>query len=104
MSEPASAPEQTRSVFAVECDQPCRGRFRAGPALSFEPFLPALASIRVLAMLGEGGMGTVYQAQQQNTHRIVALNVIKLGVATDQLLRRFEQEAEALRRLQHPLA
>jgi predicted Ser/Thr protein kinase len=53
-------------------------------------------------LLGEGGMGTVYQAEQQNPHRIVALKVIKLGIASDQSLRRFEQEAEALGRLQHP--
>jgi tetratricopeptide (TPR) repeat protein/predicted Ser/Thr protein kinase len=71
-----------------------RRELRAAPAI--------IGSYRVLAMLGEGGMGTVYQAEQQNPHRIVALKVIKLGVASDQLLRRFEQEAEALGRLQHP--
>ena len=62
----------------------------------------SIGAYRILALLGEGGMGTVYQAEQQNPHRIVALKVIKLGVANDQLLRRFEQEAEALGRLQHP--
>jgi hypothetical protein len=34
----------------------------------------------------------VYQAEQQSPERIVALKVIKLGVASDQLLRCFEQE------------
>jgi tetratricopeptide (TPR) repeat protein/predicted Ser/Thr protein kinase len=62
----------------------------------------SIGAYRILALLGEGGMGTVYQAEQQNPHRIVALKVIKLGVANDQLLRRFEQEAQALGRLQHP--
>ena len=56
----------------------------------------------ILRVLGEGGMGTVYQARQENPSRIVALKVIKAGMATPQVLRRFEQESEALGRLQHP--
>lgn len=47
-------------------------------------------------------MGTVYKAEQQSPHRIVALKIIKPGVASEHLLHRFEQEAEALGRLQHP--
>src|SRR5579863_8090707 len=66
------------------------------------PLPSTLGGYRILALLGEGGMGTVYQAEQQNPHRIVALKVIKLGASSDQLLRRFEQEAQALARLQHP--
>src|SRR5450432_4284215 len=46
--------------------------------------VPAIiGAYRVLAMLGEGGMGTVYQAEQQNPHRIVALKVIKQGISSD---------------------
>ena len=56
----------------------------------------------ILRKIGEGGMGTVYQARQENPHRVVALKVIKAGMGTEQVLRRFEQEAEALGRLQHP--
>lgn len=62
----------------------------------------SIGSYRILALLGEGGMGTVYKAEQQNPHRVVALKVIRAGVSSDQLLRRFEREAEALGRLQHP--
>ena len=47
-------------------------------------------------------MGIVYRAEQQNPQRIVALKVIRLGVASTEHLRRFEQEAELLGRLQHP--
>ena len=57
---------------------------------------------RILRLLGEGGMGSVYMAEQENPHRIVALKVIKAGFVTAELLRRFEQEAHALGRLQHP--
>ena len=57
---------------------------------------------RILRLIGEGGMGSVYQAEQENPHRIVALKVIKPGFVNGELLHRFEQEAHALGRLQHP--
>jgi eukaryotic-like serine/threonine-protein kinase len=57
---------------------------------------------RILRLVGEGGMGCVYLAEQENPHRIVALKVIKPGFVNDVLLRRFELEAQALGRLQHP--
>src|SRR5947209_1033436 len=57
---------------------------------------------RILRLLGEGGMGSVYLAKQENPHRLVALKVIKPGYVNAELLRRFEQEAHALGRLHHP--
>jgi serine/threonine protein kinase len=62
----------------------------------------SIGSYRVLGVLGEGGMGTVYRAEQQTPHRLVALKVIRAGMIGGQILRRFELEAEALGRLQHP--
>jgi tetratricopeptide (TPR) repeat protein len=47
-------------------------------------------------------MGTVYEAEQQQPHRTVALKVIKLGLGSASVLRRFENESQALGRLQHP--
>lgn len=47
-------------------------------------------------------MGSVYLAEQENPHRIVAPKVIKSGFVNAELLRRFAQEANALSRLQHP--
>jgi serine/threonine protein kinase/Tfp pilus assembly protein PilF len=57
---------------------------------------------RILRLLGEGGMGSVYLAEQENPHRVVALKVIKPGFVNAEVLRRFEQETHALGRLQHP--
>jgi non-specific serine/threonine protein kinase/serine/threonine-protein kinase len=57
---------------------------------------------RVIRLLGEGGMGTVYEAEQQEPCRIVALKVIRPGLATPERLRRFRHESQALGRLQHP--
>lgn len=57
---------------------------------------------RILRLVGEGGMGSVYLAEQEDPHRIVALKVIKPGFVSADLLRRFKQEGDALGRLQHP--
>lgn len=57
---------------------------------------------RVIRLLGEGGMGTVYEAEQDDPRRIVALKVIRPGLATPERLRRFRHESQALGRLQHP--
>jgi tetratricopeptide (TPR) repeat protein/tRNA A-37 threonylcarbamoyl transferase component Bud32 len=56
---------------------------------------------RILGVLGEGGMGTVYRAEQENPHRMVALKVIRAAMMSRDVQRRFEREAEALGRLQH---
>ena len=47
-------------------------------------------------------MGVVYEAEQEHPRRIVALKVMKPGLAGSELLRRFEHESRALGRLQHP--
>jgi serine/threonine protein kinase/tetratricopeptide (TPR) repeat protein len=57
---------------------------------------------RILAVLGEGGMGVVYRAEQDSPRRAVALKVVRPGLVSESMLRRFEHEAEALARLQHP--
>ncbi len=68
-----------------------------------ERALPAdIGRYRILHMLGEGGMGVVYEAEQENPRRAVALKLIKIGFATAELRRRFEQESSVLGRLHHP--
>ncbi len=57
---------------------------------------------RVLRLLAHGGMGAVYEAEQEHPRRKVALKLIRSGFATPDLRRRFEQEAQVLGRLQHP--
>src|SRR5215510_2562904 len=56
----------------------------------------------VTRLIGEGGMGAVYEAEQDQPRRTVALKVIKAGLAGPELIRRFAQESQALGRLQHP--
>ena len=58
---------------------------------------------RILSPLGEGGMGTVYLAEQlEPIHRRVALKVVKLGMDTAQVLARFNNERQALAMMDHP--
>jgi tetratricopeptide (TPR) repeat protein len=62
----------------------------------------AIGHYRILRLLGEGGMGAVYEAEQEHPRRTVALKVIKAAWASPALIRRFEQESQALGRLHHP--
>jgi tetratricopeptide (TPR) repeat protein/predicted Ser/Thr protein kinase len=70
--------------------------------------LPAIAigervgGYRVCSVLGRGGMGVVYGAEQENPRRTVALKLIRPGLATAEILRRFSHEAQVLGRLAHP--
>jgi serine/threonine protein kinase/WD40 repeat protein len=58
---------------------------------------------KLLQLLGEGGMGAVWVAQQQKpVKRLVALKVIKQGHDSSQILRRFEAERQVLALMEHP--
>ncbi|MBL8755523.1 MAG: protein kinase [Planctomycetes bacterium] len=57
---------------------------------------------RLLELLGEGGMGTVWRARDEALGRDVAVKVLHGGVLGRVGLQRFAQEAAALARLQHP--
>lgn len=73
--------------------------FRVG-AIDAQP--DGIGPYRIIAHLGEGGMGTVYHAEQAHPRRAVALKVVRAGVATPASLRRFEHEVDFLGRLEHP--
>lgn len=58
---------------------------------------------RLLQMLGEGGMGEVWLAEQKAPiHRTVALKLIKAGMDTKVVVARFESEQQALALMDHP--
>jgi tetratricopeptide (TPR) repeat protein len=61
-----------------------------------------IGDFRIVRRIGSGGMGVVYEAEQDAPRRSVALKVINPGVASASMLRRFEHEAQVLGRLQHP--
>ncbi len=64
---------------------------------------PNIAGYKILDLLGEGGMGVVYLAEQeQPVRRKVALKVIKPGMDTRQVVARFQAERQALAMMEHP--
>jgi WD40 repeat protein len=76
------------------------------PTLSTPPTLarglPCVGRYRLLRLLGEGGMGVVYEAEQDNPRRTVALKLIRPGLVAPALVARFTHEAQILGRLHHP--
>ncbi len=62
-----------------------------------------IGDYRLVRKIGEGGMGVVYEAEQQHPRRPVALKVIRGGRYVDEhVVKLFEREAQALARLKHP--
>ena len=61
---------------------------------------PSIPGYRITAILGEGGMGTVYTAEQDAPRRTVAIKV--LHSRSGSALARFQAEAEIMARLDHP--
>ena len=75
----------------------------AGNAVATGPHPRAIGRYDILERIGEGGMGSVYRAQQRiPIERIVALKLIKAGLDSPQVVRRFESERQALAWMDHP--
>ncbi len=55
----------------------------------------------IVSLLGEGGMGTVYEAHQKSPDRRVALKVIRAGAMSKNAVHRFKRETDMLGRLNH---
>src|SRR5262245_54818852 len=77
----------------------------APPFLAGHSGMPAwIGDYRVLGLLGRGGMGVVYEAEQQSPRRSVALKVIRGdGTVDDAHIAMFRREVEVLARLEHPM-
>ncbi len=61
-----------------------------------------LGKYRLQHVIAAGGMGTVYEALQEEPRRTVALKVMRPGLASRSALCRFKHESEILGRLRHP--
>ncbi len=62
----------------------------------------SVAHYRILRRLGRGGMGEVYEAEQDDPRRRVALKVVRAGLFGREHRARFRHEAQVLGRLRHP--
>jgi len=62
-----------------------------------------VGNYRIIQLVGEGGMGEVYEAEQEHpVRRRVALKLIKWGMDTREVVARFETERQALALMDHP--
>ncbi|MCL4196886.1 MAG: protein kinase [Phycisphaerales bacterium] len=61
-----------------------------------------IGHFKIRRLINTGGMGSVFEAVQERPRRIVALKVMKSGIASRSALRRFEYESQILARLRHP--
>jgi non-specific serine/threonine protein kinase/serine/threonine-protein kinase len=62
-----------------------------------------IGSCKLLELIGEGGMGEVWMAEQREPmQRKVALKILKAGMDSRQVVARFEQERQALALMDHP--
>jgi non-specific serine/threonine protein kinase/serine/threonine-protein kinase len=67
------------------------------------PVPERIGPYRILQVLGEGGMGVVYEAEETGAvRRRVALKVVRAGRDTHDVVARFEQERQALAVMNHP--
>jgi WD40 repeat protein len=68
-----------------------------------DPLMGAdLDGVTIVRLVAEGGMGRVYEGWQEQPGRPVAVKVMRAGIASGSLLKRFEHEARILGRLRHP--
>lgn len=74
----------------------------AGPPQHDPPLGTNLGGVTLIRVLAEGGMGRVYEARQEAPTRTVAVKVMRVGLFSASLARRFEYEAHLLARLRHP--
>src|ERR1043166_8063019 len=65
--------------------------------------LQSVGDYEILSKVAEGGMGTIYKGRNRQTGQIVAVKIVPQHMANNQvLLKRFEQEFKAAKKLDHP--
>jgi tetratricopeptide (TPR) repeat protein/serine/threonine protein kinase len=96
LEENASFLEAPPSALGVEAA-------RTIDQLMVEPQSTVIGPYKLLQQIGEGGMGSVFMAEQtQPVQRKVALKLVKPGMDSRQVIARFEQERQALAMMDHP--
>jgi eukaryotic-like serine/threonine-protein kinase len=91
--------ERMHSIFAQAANSQSGER---RPKAADRAMPETLGQYRVLRVVGEGGMGIVYEAEQPSPKRRVALKVIASGLASKSAIARFRHEAQILGQLKHP--
>jgi len=98
-------PDRLKRLFAVGLEEESAGHEVATASLEQIMEKPGgeIGRYKLLSVIGEGGMGIVYLAEQnQPIRRRVALKVIKPGMDSKRVIARFEAEQQALALMKHP--
>src|SRR3954467_3682413 len=99
VDELLAAEDRAGEFFA----QPTSGGTPTEPIAAASLLRQQIGPYKLLQVIGEGGFGTVYLAEQETpVRRRVALKLIKLGMDTNQVIARFEAERQALAIMDHP--
>jgi len=96
--DPAWSDDVASDAIAYEAASWLRESSTAGTACASGS---RIGRYRLIRILGSGGMGVVYEAEQDNPRRRVALKVIRPELATPHVLRRLEHEAQILGHMRH---
>jgi serine/threonine protein kinase len=97
LQQPAAAGATSDVAAGQWFDSPnCTTAATEGPGTRLGPY-------KLLQQVGEGGMGIVWMAEQQEPiKRLVAVKVVKAGMDSAQVIARFEAERQALALMDHP--
>lgn len=101
----SAEPNSPDAVTDPDLPSPPLDRSTASLDLSTTPteLVISLDNYRIVRKIGEGGMGMVYEAEQQSPRRLVALKIIRGGPLAGQRAEKlFQREIQALARLRHP--
>ena len=98
-------PDQAKALadvllFASETDAGTESS-RDDSGVMARPAPHAIGRYRVTRLIGHGGMGAVYEAQQEHPRRRVALKVLRAELVSPELARRLDHEARVLGCLEH---
>jgi eukaryotic-like serine/threonine-protein kinase len=94
---PSDPPKDPQNPSHPDSDRTLSGGGPGGAAAG------QIGPYRLLRLIGEGGMGEVWLAEQKAPiHRTVALKLIKAGMDTKAVVARFESERQALALMDHP--
>jgi serine/threonine protein kinase/Tfp pilus assembly protein PilF len=101
-TDPAAASDERATALPpIRLDSKQRARLDGAFREEYQP--RQIGPYRIIQIVGEGGMGIVYKAEQREPiQRVVALKVIKLGMDTKEVIARFDAERQALALMDHP--
>ncbi|MEE8107245.1 MAG: serine/threonine-protein kinase, partial [Planctomycetota bacterium] len=94
--------EEESAGFEARADGAVREETGQLDAELLEALPQAIGAFQIIRHIATGGMGTVYEAVQEEPHRRVALKVLRAALMGPESIERFEFEGQILARLRHP--